>query len=261
MVSLPSDHETFGMLTVSEIVSHSSNRGAANLGMLLGEQKLHDYAQAFGFGEKTGFGFGGEEPGNLKPVRFWDGLTITRMPMGHAISATALQVHDSMSVIANQGVLMEPHLVRRVFDTQGRTVVSFPPVPKRRVISSHTADTLNEMLCNVVGPEGTAVRAKLQDITVAGKTGTAQELDATGHYSNQHYLSSFSGYFPAERPRLVMTVVVDDAHFHGTAYGGLVAAPAFHNVAEKAVQYLGIQPATGRNNLLAMKGDTLDWFR
>jgi cell division protein FtsI/penicillin-binding protein 2 len=104
------------------------------------------------------------------------------------------------------------------------------------------------------------MRAKLQDITVAGKTGTAQKI-IDGHYSNDHFVSSFTGYFPAERPRLVMTVIVDDAHFRGTAYGGLVAAPAFHNVAQLAVQYLGIQPAGGRENLLAMKGDNLDWFR
>jgi cell division protein FtsI/penicillin-binding protein 2 len=182
------------------------------------------------------------------------------MPMGQAVAATALQVHDAMSVIANHGVLMEPHLVRRVFDANGQTVVAFPPVAKRRVISEQTADEMNAMLCDVVSPDGTAVRAKLQDITVAGKTGTAQKVE-NGHYSTDHFVSSFSGYFPAERPRLVMTVVVDEAHMQGTAFGGLVAAPAFHNVAQQAVTYLGIQPAGGRENLLAMKGDNLDWFR
>ena len=259
-IKLPMDAEHNGVLTVTQIVSQSSNRGAANLGVLLGEQRLYDYARAFGFGEATGFGMGGESRGILNPVNRWDGLTITRMPMGQAVAATALQVHDAMSVIANHGVLMEPHLVRRVFDANGQTVVAFPPVAKRRVITEQTADEMNAMLCDVVSPDGTAVRAKLQDITVAGKTGTAQKVE-NGHYSTDHFVSSFSGYFPAERPRLVMTVVVDEAHMQGTAYGGLVAAPAFHNVAQQAVTYLGIQPAGGRENLLAMKGDNLDWFR
>ncbi|MGA2051793.1 MAG: penicillin-binding protein 2 [Opitutales bacterium] len=259
-LKLPRDAEHNGILTVSQIVSESSNRGAANLGVLLGEDRLYGYARAFGFGESTGFGLGGESRGILNPVSSWDGLTITRMPMGQAVAATALQVHEAMTVIANHGVLMEPHLVRRVFDENNQTVVAFPPVAKRRVISSQTADEVNEMLCDVVGPDGTAMRAKLQDITVAGKTGTAQKV-IDGHYSDDHFVSSFSGYFPAERPRLVMTIVVDDAHFHGTPYGGLVAAPAFHDIAQQAVQYLGIQPAGGRENLLAMKGDNLDWFR
>jgi cell division protein FtsI/penicillin-binding protein 2 len=259
-IVLPHDSEPHGILSVSQIVSESSNRGAANLGVMLGEQRLYDYARAFGFGEATGFGLGGETRGILNPVNKWDGLTITRMPMGQAVGATAMQVHEAMAVIANHGVFMEPHLVRRVYDAKGETVVAFPPVAKRRVISEHTADELNQMLCDVVGPDGTATRARLQDITVAGKTGTAQKI-IDGHYSDTHFVSSFTGYFPAERPRLVMTVIVDDAHFKGTAFGGLVAAPAFHNVAQEAVQYMGIQPAGGRENLLAMKGDNLDWFR
>jgi cell division protein FtsI/penicillin-binding protein 2 len=258
---LPRDHETFGILTVSQIVSESSNRGAANLGVMLGGDRLYAYAQAYGFGTPSGFGLGGEARGILHPVDQWDGLTITRMPMGHAVAATALQVHDAMATIANHGVFMAPHVVRRIYDANGQTVVEFPPEAVRRVISTRTADEMNAMLCNVVGtPEGTAERAKLPDITVAGKTGTAQKI-VDGHYSDTHFVSSFSGYFPAERPRLVMTVVVDDAHFTGTAYGGLVAAPAFHNIALLAVQYLGIQPAGGRPNLLAMKGDSLDWVR
>jgi cell division protein FtsI/penicillin-binding protein 2 len=116
------------------------------------------------------------------------------------------------------------------------------------------------MLCDVVSPDGTAVRAKLADITVAGKTGTAQKI-IDGHYSSTQHVSTFSGYLPAERPRLVITVIVDDAHTQGIAWGGTVAAPAFHNVAALAVQYLGIQPINDHNNMVAMKGDNLDWFR
>jgi cell division protein FtsI/penicillin-binding protein 2 len=261
-LKLPDDAEKLGILTVSQIVSESSNRGAAHIGVLLGEQRLHDYAYLFGFGQTTGVGLAGESRGVLWPADQWDGLMITRVPMGHAVSATALQVHQAMSVIANHGILMEPRLVRRIYDSNGNTVVAFSPKPERRVVSSATTDLLNTMLCNVVGPDGTANLAKLQNITVAGKTGTAQKI-VNGHYVNDQHVSTFTGYLPAERPQLVITVIVDDAHMRGTAFGGLVSAPAFHDVAAQAVQYLGIQSPNGdsRNNFVAMKGDNLDWFR
>jgi cell division protein FtsI/penicillin-binding protein 2 len=259
---LPMDDVPNGILSVSEIVARSSNRGAANIGVLLGPMRLHDYAASFGFGETTGLGLPGESRGDLQPTSAFDRdtLLITRVPMGQGVDATALQVHQAMSVIANHGILMEPRLVRTVKDADGNIVVRFEPKAERRVISEHTADLLNTMLCNVVSPDGTAVRAKLADITVAGKTGTAQKV-IDGKYSNTHHVSTFSGYLPAERPRLVITVIVDDAHTQGIAWGGTVSAPAFHNVAALAVQYLGIQPVGGKDNLVAMKGDNLDWIR
>jgi cell division protein FtsI/penicillin-binding protein 2 len=260
---LPMDDVPNGVLSVSQIVSRSSNRGAANIGVLLGPLRLHDYAASFGFGQTTGLGLPGESRGDLQPTSAFDRdtLLITRVPMGQGVDATALQVNQAMSVIANHGILMEPRLVRRVFDGNGNTVVQFQPKIERRVISEHTADLLNSMLCDVVSPDGTAVRAKLADITVAGKTGTAQKV-VDGHYSPTEHVSTFSGYLPAERPRLVITVIVDDAHTQGIAWGGTVAAPAFHNVAALAVQYLGIQPINDHpNNMVAMKGDNLDWFR
>ncbi len=259
---LPMDDVPNGVLSVSEIVARSSNRGAANIGVLLGPLRLHDYAASFGFGQATGLGLAGESRGDLQSVSAFsrDTLLITRVPMGQGVDATALQVHQAMSVIANHGILMQPRLVRRVYDSAGNTVVQFEPKAERRVISSRTADLLNTMLCDVVSPDGTAVRAKLADITVAGKTGTAQKV-IDGHYSTTQHVSTFSGYLPAERPRLVITVIVDDAHTQGIAWGGTVAAPAFHNVAALAVQYLGIQPISDHGNMVAMKGDNLDWFR
>lgn len=264
-LKLPVDDEHNGVLTVAEIVSRSSNRGAANIGVKMGPALLHDYAASFGFGQLTGLGLPGESRGVLHSVADFDrdSLMITRMPMGHSVDATAMQVHQAMTVVANHGILMQPRLIRRIFDSKGDTVLDFSPIPERRVISSNTIvqpGLLNDMLCAVVGPDGTASRAKLQDITVAGKTGTAQKI-INGKYSNEHHVSTFSGYLPAERPRLVITVIVDDAHMRGTAFGGLVSAPAFHNLATAAVQYMGIQPPGGRTNLMAMKGDNLDWFR
>jgi cell division protein FtsI/penicillin-binding protein 2 len=262
VLKLPKDDEPLGNISVTEIVEHSSNRGAANMGILLGEKRLHDYASAFGFGQVTGVPLGAESRGDLHPLKDFesDRLMITRVPMGQAVSATAMQVHQAMSIIANGGVLMQPHLVKRVFDAKGETVASFPPKAVSRVVSAHAADQTIQMLCNVVSSNGTAVKAKLEDITVAGKTGTAQKI-VDGKYAPGHDVATFSGFFPAERPRLVITVIVDDAKMKGTAYGGQVSAPAFQRVAQQAVEYLGIQPVGGKSNLVAMKGDNLDWFR
>jgi cell division protein FtsI/penicillin-binding protein 2 len=164
------------------------------------------------------------------------------MPMGHAVSATPMQVHSAMSVIANDGVLMEPMLTKRVFDAYGNDVIRFQPKAKRRVISTEVATTVAEMLADVVGDKGTARRASIDNYDVAGKTGTTQKI-VNGQYSSQHHVASFSGFFPAESPSLVITVVVDEPRFNGVGYGGSVAAPAFKNIAEACIAYLGIRPA------------------
>lgn len=241
-LKLPSDHHTYEELSVHDIVVKSSNRGAAQLGLKLGEKRLYDYAALFGFGEKTGCALGGEITGTLHAPRNWDSLTITRMPMGHAVSATPMQVHSAMSVIANGGVLMQPMLANRVFDASGRDVIRFNPKAKRRVISTEVAHTVAGMLADVVGKEGTARRAAIDNYEVAGKTGTTQKI-VNGRYSNQHHVASFSGFFPAGNPSLVITVVVDEPQSTGVGYGGIVAAPAFRNIAEACIAYLGIRPA------------------
>ncbi|TVP79052.1 MAG: penicillin-binding protein 2 [Puniceicoccaceae bacterium] len=241
-LSLPDDHRNYDQLSMHEIMVKSSNRGVAHLGLLLGADRLHQYAAQFGFGETTGFDLGGEVRGTLHNPRNWDGLTITRLPMGHAVNATPMQVHTAMSVIANKGVLMEPMLARRIFDSYGSDVIRFSPKAKRRVVSADTAHTVAMMLLDAVGVEGTARRAAIENYDVAGKTGTTQKIIG-GRYSNRHHVASFSGFFPAENPALVITVVVDEPQGAGTGYGGSVAAPAFRNIAEACIAYLGIRPA------------------
>ena len=124
---LPSDHHPLGKISVSKVVQKSSNRGAARLGILLGSRRLYDYCWSFGFGQKTDFGIGGERKGTLHPPSKWDGLTITRLPIGHAVSVTPMQIHAAMSCVANDGVLMKPQFISRVFDQSGKTVVPFDP--------------------------------------------------------------------------------------------------------------------------------------
>jgi cell division protein FtsI/penicillin-binding protein 2 len=241
-LSLPADTHNYEELSVHDILVKSSNRGAAQLGLMLGEQRLYNYAASFGFGETTGCDLGGEITGALHTPRNWDGLTITRMPMGHAVSATPMQVHSAMSVIANGGVLMEPMIAKRVFDANGEDVIRFKPKAKRRVISTEVAKTVASMLADVVGSKGTARRAAIDNYGVAGKTGTTQKI-VNGQYSRHHHVASFSGFFPADNPSLVVTVVVDDPQLSGVGYGGSIAAPAFRNIAEACIAYLGIRPA------------------
>ena len=126
--------------------------------------------------------------------------------MGHALNATPMQVHTAMSVVANDGILMEPLLAKRVFDTDGQTVLRFSPKPVRRVIQSEVATTLCSMLADVVGDQGTARRAAIQNYKVAGKTGTTQKI-IDGRYSNRHHVASFSGFFPADQPELVILLL------------------------------------------------------
>jgi len=240
---LPSDHHPLGKISVSKVVQKSSNRGAAQLGIMLGSQRLYDYCRSFGFGQKTHFGIGGESRGVLHHPKRWDGLTITRLPMGHAVSSTAMQVHSSMGAVANGGILMKPQFIHRIFDDQGKTVVSFNPKPVRRVVSSSVTDSVTKMLVSVVSAEGTAKQARIEGFDVAGKTGTTKKL-IEGQYSNRHHVASFVGYFPAEDPKVVITVVVDEPKMKAglSGYGGVVAAPSFKRVAKGIIAYLGMKP-------------------
>ena len=254
-VRLPKDSHTYDELSMAEIVIKSSNRGAAFLGMMLGEDRLHAYTKDFGFGEETGIFLPGEVSGTLHPVKRWDGLTISRLPMGHAIAATPMQVHMSMSVLANEGILMEPQLVRRIFDDSGETLATYSPRARRRVVSMETARRMTALLAEVVGEQGTARKAELEGFQVAGKTGTTQKI-VDGRYSNQHHVASFSGYFPAANPRVVVTVVVDEPDIGRTGYGGAVAAPVFQRLGEGIAQYLRIETIDAQHgqNMLAWEG-------
>ncbi|MDF3058354.1 MAG: peptidoglycan glycosyltransferase [Rariglobus sp.] len=250
------DHPFDHPLTVSEIISHSSNVGAAQLGMKLGDQKLYDYARAFGFGEKTGFPFGGEVSGFLNPVDKWSGIDITRIPAGYSISATPMQIHYAMATIASGGMLMRPQIIRQVTDQSGEVVYDFTGSVRRHVLSTRTAQQMAMMLQKVASKEGTAPMAAILNFEVAGKTGTSQKL-INGRYSERNHVGSFVGFFPASRPRVVITVIVDDGHpANGrVGYGSVVAAPSFKHIAEQLIQYLDIKPVIepGRN-LLVMEG-------
>lgn len=241
-IPMPQDHRNLGTVPVRTVVAKSSNRGAATIGMMLGEERLYAWARRFGFGQDVGWALEGDSSGNLPAVDDWDGYTISRLPTGYAIGATPMQVHLAMATIANDGVRVQPRLLKEVIDPASETVIALDPGKRNRVISEYTARLMKQMLTKVVSAEGTARRAELPGYAVAGKTGTARKI-IDGQYSHNHHVGSFSGFFPANNPEVVITVVVDDAQVSGPAYGGVVAAPLFHDIGMKLIPYLDIKQA------------------
>ncbi len=256
-------------LSVAEIIAKSSNKGAAQLAMRLGDRRFYDYARAFGFGQHTGFPIGGEITGNLKAPEKWDSMTITRMPMGQSVTATALQMQQAMMVIASGGVLLKPQIIRQIRDSHGELVYNFGRIEERRVISEQTAHTMARLLEDVVSTKGTAQLAAIPGYECAGKTGTAQKLmpftlpdgSTELRYSVKDHVASFIGFFPASHPQVSIAVIVDDADARcpgGVALGAKVAGPVFKRLGERLIRYLDIRPTIDENDAkqaYAMGGD------
>jgi cell division protein FtsI/penicillin-binding protein 2 len=238
------DHRAFSYLSVRDILIKSSNIGAAKLALTVGDQKFYEYIRRFGFGERTGVELPGEIIGLIRPPQAWSKISITRIPMGHEIGVTPLQMTLAMATIANGGKLIVPRIVKSITTAEGQTISSLSPVVLRQVISSETAKEISDALRGVVSDAGTAAAAAVPGFTIAGKTGTAQKVDPRGGYEQGKYVVSFVGYLPAEHPEFVGLVVLDDAHTSKPElnYGGLVAGPIFARLAEKAARYLDLEP-------------------
>ena len=238
------DHRPFGELSVQDILVKSSNIGAAKLALSVGEQKFYEYIRRFGFGERTGIELPGEISGLIRPPQSWSKISITRIPMGHEIGVTPLQMIVAMAAIANGGKLITPRIVKSITSDDGKTLSSLSPVVLRQAISPQTAKQIGDALRGVVSDRGTAAAAAVPGFTIAGKTGTAQKVDPKGGYEKGKYVVSFSGYLPADYPEFVGLVVLDDAHTSKPElnYGGLVAGPIFSRIAEQAARYLDLQP-------------------
>jgi cell division protein FtsI (penicillin-binding protein 3) len=243
---MPDDHRVDGPMSVSQIIAVSSNNGTAQIGLLLGKDRLYGYARAFGFGERTNLGFGGEISGQLRRPETWRGQDFTRIPAGYSVSATPLQIHYAMGTIASGGLLFQPQVVQEIRNPAGKPVFVANAASRRRVISQSTARTMAQLLMGVASPGGTAAAAAIEGYQVAGKTGTARKL-INGRYSDTNHVGSFTGFFPATDPQLVITVIVDDAQVPGgkVAYGATVAVPSFHRLAEKLIAYRNIRPPGG----------------
>jgi cell division protein FtsI (penicillin-binding protein 3) len=220
-------------MSVAQILSHSSNVGVITLAIQLQQQKLSEWIRRFGFGAKTGVDYPGETRGIVLPPEKWSGSTIGNVPIGQGIAVTPLQMVAAYGAIANDGMWIEPHFVDRIVG-QERTKAK-----TRRVISKQTASQLTRMLRGVV-EQGSGVTAQIDGYRVAGKTGTAAKPDPTGGYSTSRYVASFVGFAPASNPQIVVLVTVDEPR--GAIWGGTVAAPAFAEIGQFALEYLEIPP-------------------
>ncbi len=241
-VTIHDTHEN-DWLSPTQVLAKSSNIGALKIALALGEPGLYGTYRKFGFGEPTGLPLPGEASGVLRPrARPWFEVETANASFGQGISVTTVQLAVAMSAIANGGKLVEPILVRRITDARGTVVKEWTPKVKREVVPTWVAKTVAEMLTAVVEDGGTGVEAAMNGFRVAGKTATAQKVDpATGKYSEDKYTASFVGFVPAEKPRLVIAVVLDEPMIG--RYGGDLAGPVFRRVAEASLRYLGVPPS------------------
>ncbi len=232
-VKLPKDHTFFKELSYTDVIRKSSNRGVALMAIMLGEKKLYEGIKQFGYGTKTGYGFDSESSGLLYPPNKWDAMTITRLPMGHCIAVTPIQTNYAMSVIANNGVLLMPQLFKSICKSN-KPVLKFYPKLRHHVLSKETSARMRTILNN-------PYYGKMnKSITYCGKSGTAQKI-INGKYSHEHHVASFSGFFPAEYPKIVITVVVDDAKVEsGITWGSRISLPVFKSLAEEISTYLNL---------------------
>jgi len=230
------DHKAFGLLTVSQVLSNSSDVGAIKVGLRLGGPKFYDYIRSFGFGQPTGVDLPGESRGMLRRLENWTPVSVGSVSMGQEIGVTPLQMITAMSAMANGGLIVRPHVVRAL---RRGTKMAEPPQPQpRRVIRATTAATMRRMLEGVV-LNGTGKRARLDGYTSAGKTGTAQKFDiTTGHYSPHQLIASYVGFAPINTPAVTILVQLDSPV--GMHEGGQVAAPTFKRVAQQVLAYLDV---------------------
>jgi len=230
------DHKAYGKLTVSQVLANSSDVGAIKIGLRLGAPKFYDYIRAFGFGQPTGVDLPGEGRGMLRRLQNWTPVSVGSISMGQEIGVTPMQITSAVSVVANGGLLVRPHVVRAM--RRGTQISESPEAPSRRVIRETTAASMRRMMEGVV-LNGTGKYAKLDGYTSAGKTGTAQKFDiATGHYSAHQLIASFVGFAPINTPAITVYVQLDSPV--GPHEGGMVAAPVFKRVAQQVLAYLDV---------------------
>ena len=218
-----------------EILKYSSNIGMIKVAEMLGKEKFYKYITEFGFGSKTGLDLPGEAKGILRNPSRWRRVDFATMAFGQGISVTAIQLITAMSAIANDGVLMKPYVVKGLVNRQGEIIEQYTPEVVRRVISEDTAKRITAILTDVVeGEGGTGERARITNVSVAGKTGTSQKYDSSlGRYSSKKVAASFVGFFPSEDPQVVVLVMLDEPKIK--RWGGVAAAPVFRNISERIV--------------------------
>jgi cell division protein FtsI (penicillin-binding protein 3) len=243
------DHTPSGWLSFQEVIAKSSNIGTAKVAIRLGADRLSRYIASFGFGERTGIDLPGEITGKIRPLSEWSERSLAMVAIGQEVGVTPIQMISAMGAIANGGYLLTPRVTLKVSDGEGGSE-TFGRSVRKRVISKETSRRMVAILEAVAGRGGTGERAAMADYRVAGKTGTAQKIDpVTRRYAPDRFVSSFVGFAPADDPRLVILVVIDEPK--GVSWGGSVAAPVFRAIGEEALHYLGVSPRAQPSMVLA----------
>jgi cell division protein FtsI (penicillin-binding protein 3) len=246
------DIHAHGWLSLQQIIKYSSNIGAVKVGEKVGPKNLYQTLHDFGFGEKTGIDSPGETTGSLYHYSTWSGIDTGAISFGHGISVSAIQLISAVSAIANDGILMKPHIVWKTVDQKGRPLNVFEPQKVRRVVSGRTAAIVKNIMRTVVSEGGTGVNAALEGYSVCGKTGTARKLDKTGQYSDSRHIASFIGFTPVDRPEIAILVILDEPKKQ--YYGGTVSAPVFKKIAQQTLSYLNVPPDGGTRKLRVSLG-------
>lgn len=238
------DHHPYGKLTARTAFAKSSNIGAYLLARPLNKHLFHYYVEQFGFGEKTGIELTAESPGRLIPVSKWSRTSFSSQVMGYEVAVTPMQMAAAYNVIANGGVYRAPTILHGVkSDAKDAALVKGPGRPGRRVLGDKAAQQVMQCMLETMGEHGTGTKGDLVGYSVAGKTGTTRKHVENVGYVEGRYIASFAGFLPADQPRLLGLIVIDDPRADGAeVYGGAVAAPVFKAIAEEAVKIMGIEP-------------------
>lgn len=234
------DHHAYAGLTVTQILEHSSDVGAIKIALRLGEERFDRYIRAFGFGTQSRIELPGETRGMTKPVSRWSKVSIGAISMGQEIGVSPVQLASMVSTIANDGLYVAPRIVAGTTAPRSTPqLIAFHPPMGRRVISPLTAAQMKNMMEGVV-LRGTGKKAILDGYSSAGKTGTAQKIDASGKYSHRQHIASFAGFAPVNNPAVTVLVVLDSPATYPRDGGGDVAAPVFSRIAQQVLAYMNV---------------------
>lgn len=229
-------------MTFQQAVEQSSNVGFSKMSMMLGSERFYKYARDFGFGIYNGVELPGENKGMLKRPIDFSSVSLPYMSIGYEVLINAMQISNAYATIANNGMMMKSYIIKKETGADNNIIYESKPTLIRQVVSEKTAQTLTSLLAGVV-ERGTGTDAKIDGISIAGKTGTAQRI-VNGEYSNSNHNSSFVGYFPSDNPQILITVILNNPK-SGEYYGGKVAAPIFKNIANRIINF------TGTTNILS----------
>jgi cell division protein FtsI (penicillin-binding protein 3) len=235
------DHHRHGWLSMSEAIAVSSNIAAAKIGEKLGKDRFFPFLVDLGFGKPTGVDLPAEVGGMLRPLNDWSRINLMTTSFGQGVAVTPLQMARAFAAIANGGQLITPYIGMKATSASGEELWEHHPKIVRRIMKPETAQKVTAMLEQVVEEGGTGTKAQIAGVRVAGKTGTSQKVEpGTGRYGDAR-VASFVGFLPADAPRLVIMVMVDEPQT--SKYGGMVAAPIFQAIGAAALERLGLIPA------------------